>query len=352
MAPAGRLFSATFAVAMVWITSAAAQSPITADQVLRTKPFAGHLESILNGEIVSVGLPLMESGDELDVAMALLVPAALEKTVVRLQQLSEAPDGLGVRILADRNIPIDAPPSRLDALFGKVAFDASEANEVHMLMDIGPGGRYNFSADEIAMIRDRAQALRSSGANAADARRAMSRAMGEVLKRRYLAYKENGLTGLPPYQVGPSQQIEPAQELIRATESMGLLKKQARAYFDCLRFYPQRCSTGLTHRFFWTKQEQDHRPLFVLKHWISDIQSDYALITERRYYLSHSLNSLQVTIGCLPYRQGTLVVLFNQTFTDKVDVAIGKSIVKTIGRMEVEKNSRPIFEGLRKAFPR
>jgi len=44
---------------------------------------------------------------------------------------------------------------------------------------------------------------------------------------------------------------------------------------------------------------EENRPLFVLKHWISDIQPAYALITERQYYLSHPLDSLQVVIGWL-----------------------------------------------------
>jgi len=95
---------------------------------------------------------------------------------------------------------------------------------------------------------------------------------------------------------------------------------------------------------------EENRPLFVLKHWISDIQPAYALITERQYYLSHPLDSLQVVIGCLPYRQGTLVGLLNQAFTEKVDVGIGRSIAKGFGRKVVEKKIRPIFENLRAAL--
>jgi hypothetical protein len=71
------------------------------------------------------------------------------------------------------------------------------------------------------------------------------------------------------------------------------------------------------HQFYWVKQMESNRPLFVLKHWILDVQSDYTLITERRFYLNHSLNSLQVVIGCLPHGDRTLVVLLNQVFTEK-----------------------------------
>jgi len=90
----------------------------------------------------------------------------------------------------------------------------------------------------------------------------------------------------------------------------------------------------------------------MLKHWVLDIRSDYALITERRFYLDHSLSSLQVVIGCLPHAGATLVVLLNQTFTEKVNMAIGKSIAKAIGYREVEKNIRPMFENLKSALAR
>lgn len=64
------------------------------------------------------------------------------------------------------------------------------------------------------------------------------------------------------------------------------------------------------------------------------------------------MSSLQVVTGCVPYRSGTLVVLLNQAFTEKVNVTLGKTIAKAIGRREVEKKIRPMFENLRKAFDR
>lgn len=90
--------------------------------------------------------------------------------------------------------------------------------------------------------------------------------------------------------------------------------------------------------------------MFALKHLVMDIQPDYALITERQYYMSHSLNSLQVVIGCLPYKSGTLAVLLNQVFTEAVNVTIGEGIVKKVGRVIVEKKILPIFENLRAVF--
>lgn len=38
---------------------------------------------------------------------------------------------------------------------------------------------------------------------------------------------------------------------------------------------------------------------------------------------------------------------FDQTFTEKVNMTVGRKIAKTIGYKQVEKNNRPMFKGLR-----
>ena len=174
----------------------------------------------------------------------------------------------------------------------------------------------------------------------------------DIMKNRYLSYRKSGLSGLAPYQIGASKQMSPSNELIEATEGLRLVKKRFPDYYRCLRFYPESNSAGLVHQFYWVKQTESDRPLFFLKHWIVDIEPDHALIAERRFYLSHTLDSLQVIIGCLPHGDGTLAVLLNQTFTEKVDVSIGRSIAKHIGHKQVEKNILPIFENLVAAIRR
>ena len=163
------------------------------------------------------------------------------------------------------------------------------------------------------------------------------------------------IAGLPVYpRISSVRQskVDPSAELIAATEAMRLLKERFPDYYSCLRFYPQKKPPEFIHQYYWVKQTESNRSLFVLKHWVLDIQADYALITERRFYLSHTLNSLQVVIGCLPHDDKTLVVLLNQAFTEKVNIKFGKTIAKSIGYMQVEKNIRPIFENLHSVLGR
>jgi hypothetical protein len=323
------------------------QQPLTAKELVETTGLRAHVEELEKGEIVILNRPETERSNELNVIMTVLIPAPMKKTVDTLQRQSKAEIGPGILGIGEIKGMASA---ELDEAFARVGFAPEEKGEVERMMKIQPDDDSNFSIDEIALIKKRVDTLKGEDKGGKAAADAMSGAMRDVLKGRYLAYRKKGLDGLAPYQVGPSKQVRPSAELIAATEVMRIVRERFPGYYQCLRYYPDKSSADFVHEFYWAKQTESGRPLFLLKHWILDIQTDYALIAERRFYLSHSLNSLQVVIGCLPHGDSTLVVLLNQTFTEKVNMSIGKTIAKTIGYREVEKNIRPIFENLRNAL--
>ena len=332
-------------VANIWSQSA----PITAKELVENSALKSHADELKRGEIILITQPENVIRSQLNVVMAVLAPASLEKTVDTLQRQATAEDGPGILAIGEIKPSSASDPAKA---FSGVAFSPGEKNEAEKMMAVAPGDDFNFSRDEIAMIQKRAKTAKNGDKNGPAAISAMSLAMRDVLKGRYLAYQENGLEGLAPYQAGPSKQISPSQELISATESLHLLKERFPDYYSCLRFYPEKQPAKLVHHIFWAKQMESGRPLFMLKHWVLDVSADQALITERRFYLDHSLSSLQVIIGCLPHHGSTLVVLLNQAFTEKVDMTIGKSIARAIGYREVEKNIRPMFENLQAALRR
>ncbi len=332
-------------ISLLPVSALSAPAPLTAEQLLDQAPLNQHLEELKEGRIVAIGLPGVDSDTELKVLMSILVPASLKDTVTVLQEQSNV-NG----VLAVEEIGTAPSDSQLSVVFGKVTYSGEEMEEVKRLLKVSAGSQFNFSSEEISLIKSRADALGKDAAVDDKAVKAMSSAMADVLKRRYLAYREKGLDGLTPYQTGDSDQPNPSRELELATESMGMMEDLMPSYYNCLRFYPKKCTSIFHQQFFWAKQEEGGRPMFSLKHWLLDVQSEYAVITERQFYLNHSLNSLQVVIGCLKHPDGTLVVLLNQVFTEKVNVGIGKVIAVTIGRNQVEKRVRPMFEHLRAAF--
>jgi hypothetical protein len=322
---------------IIYVSESFAQSPITANELIDRTPLKQYLKSLENGEIVIIGRPDSEIDTELDVIMSVLVPAPLTKTVDVLQRQSTGKDTPG--ILYIQEITGKDSASELTGIFNKVTFSSSESSEVEQLMSIGPGDNYNLSRKEIALFKQASKRVKPGTTGNSE----MSKVMGEVLKNRYLSYRRKGLKGMATYQISASKQASPAKELIAVTESAFILKEKFPTYYHCLRFYPDQNVSNFVHQFFLVKQQEEGRPMFALKHQVLDIQPDYALITERHYYMTHSLNSLQVVIGCLPYKNGTLVALLNQVFTEKVNITIGKRIAKKVGRTIVEKKIRPMF---------
>lgn len=321
------------------------QEPMTAEQVLRLTSLDQHLEKLKKGKIVTIGLSEVESDTELRVLMSVLVPASLQKTVEVLQQQSKI-NG----VLCVQEIEGGSSDAELRSVFGKVAYTVEEMDEVKRLLDDAVGESFNLSSEEIALVKKRSETLGKDAVTNGAAAKAMSSAMADVLQGRYLAYRQKGLNGLQPYQTGASEQADPSRELALATESMVTMEETMPSYYQCLRFFPDACAADLHQQFFWAKQVEGGRPMFSLKHWLVDVQSDYAVITERQFYLNHSLNSLQVVIGCIRHPEGTLVVLFNQVFTEKVNINIGKGIAVSIGRKQIEKKVRPMFEHLLAVF--
>ncbi len=321
-----------------------AQPPLTARELMEFPLLKEHRQALEEGKIVPVSRREDVADSELNVAMAIMILASLDHTLAELQRQftgKHTPD-----IMEFQEI-LDVPASLQQATaFESVSFDPSEAAEAHALLKAKPGKDYNLSTEEIALFRQAAKEMSAD----ANEREVATATMKAVLYQRYLSYRRHGLQGIPGYQIGRNKQVDPASELIAATESMPLLKGRYPDYYHSLRFYPDEGASPTVNRFFWVKQMENSRPIFVLKHWFLDIQPEYGLITERRYYLSHSLNSMQVVIGCLPYEEHTLVVLLNRVFTEQIKVTIGKRIAKRVGRSIVEKKMRSLFENLRAAF--
>jgi len=340
-----KLFMAILCFSQIMYASISfAQAPITANELIARTPLKKQLKLLESGEIFIISRPGEEINTELDVLMGVLIPAQLNKTVDVLQRQSNSKDTPGVIFIQE--ITSKDSSSEPADIFNMVTFGPSESDEVKQLISIGPGDNYNLSRKEIALFKQAVKKVKTGTTGSSE----MSKVMGEVLKNRYLSYRRKGLKGVATYQISASEQASPAKELIATTESLVILKEKFPTYYRCLRFYPDQNVSNFVHQFFLVKQQEEGRPMFALKHLVLDIQPDYALITERQYYMSHSLNSLQVLIGCLPYKNGTLVVLLNQVFTEKVNITIGKRVAKKVGRIIVEKKIRPIFENLRTAF--
>ncbi|WP_419659138.1 uncharacterized protein Dvar_80210 [Desulfosarcina variabilis str. Montpellier] len=183
-------------VFLLWANIFAQSAPITAREFVETSTLSAHVEELKNGKIVMMTRPEHERANQLNVLMAILVPASLEKTVDILQRQATAKDGFGILAIGEIK---NASASDLCKAFDGVAYTAEEINEVEKMMAIGPGKHFNYSRDEIALIKKHADRVKDNKKTGAGAIKAMSLALRDVLKGRYLAYQEHGLEGLAPY---------------------------------------------------------------------------------------------------------------------------------------------------------
>lgn len=333
-------------VGLAGLTKGSLAAPVTAEEILANFP-GSVKETVDRGDIVSIARSEQEVDPSgLVISLAIKVPAPLAETTAKLRTLSTSKDPNEKIVLRE----IRAAPNgkELAAAFADLAFSDAEQKELNLLLGAGPGDEFNLSTEEIGWF-NQAAALFKPGATPTPAlAEAMAATYRRVLASRYAAYRTGGLDGIAPYARKKGAATSPGKELISTTETMGLLRTKHPELYQAVRNYPAK-GDYVQHRYFWVKSTVEGRPLFALKHEMARVEPDFVYIVDRHYYMSQTLNALQVAIVCLPYQGGTLVGLVNQSFVDKVG---GSSIGRRIGRRIVESETKPLFERLKAAFPK
>lgn len=320
------------------LIASAAHAGLTAEKVLASLDPEVR-KQLQEGEIVVLARPKQETSDTgLAVSLGVIVPADLNKSLATFRSIN-LQDVAALR-RTTREIRGSVSGDGASPAFAAIAFSVDEKGEVDKLLRAEPGDDFNFSKEELAWIK---QAAAVGG----DPAKAAAGVMRRVLEGRYLAYRKSGLTGLPHYARRGGASFSPGAELAATTEAMSLLRNELPDFYQAYRSYPKGNAAGLQHRFFWDKKTVDGRPMFSLHHEMVQINPEGAAIADREFYISNNLNTLQVAIALLPYGSQTLVVLANQTSTDKV-AGSGRFVAVRIGRSTVESSIKPLFEKLQK----
>lgn len=90
----------------------------------------------------------------------------------------------------------------------------------------------------------------------------------------------------------------------------------------------------------WAVNEAEGRILVSLTHRVFGEQEGAVVAIEQRFFIDHTLNSMQAAAVFIPIQEGTAVLYANRTATDLV-TGFGSSIAKKIGtvlmRREVDR---------------
>ena len=124
--------------------------------------------------------------------------------------------------------------------------------------------------------------------------------------------------------------MDAGKELRLTNEQLVPVKQFFPAYYDTLVNYPASADC-CEHSFMWMKLKVAGRPLFSLVHRVTLVDEDFASITERFLYATHTLNSLQVTVVWLPFEDGTYMGFATSASADMLSGFKG-SLLRAVGR--------------------
>jgi len=215
-----------------------------------------------------------------------------------------------------------------DADFTGVEFIDDDYDEVERLLVARAGKEFNFSDEEYALIEQQLSGLRR--ADRARQIAAASNVMRKILLGRYHAYRSAGLNGLADYKRSSRKQTSVGQELRFTSETFKPFENDFPGYYHVMVDFPD-ADECCKHEFRWLKVKIRDRPTFVLAHTFYQLTDEFLLITERFFYVSNSVNSLQITLAWLPYDDDTYMGISMSASADILSSMLGR-MLRPLGR--------------------
>jgi hypothetical protein len=334
---------AIICLAVACVEVAGASSEFVDDAIVELGFESAQRVDLEAGAIISVGLPFAErQSNELMVGAAMmLVRRPLEVVTEALigdEMFLFNTDILDFRALGSGS----ASRAEIEAGFRDIGYTEVENAEVSKLLNVERGNQFNLSEDEIAQFRS----IQGAGDRA---REQVSGVLTNVLRQRFQAYLEGGLSAVEPYARKKNRNASPRQELETAFSSLKLVKRHFPAFFTSLSRLPAQLPADTDSQFYWLKRVSEERPAYVLSHRMVERKNEHTVAMELQFYVQHSYNSMLTLVAGVPVEEGTLVLSAIRVFTDQV-TGFGSSIKKDVGRKRVVKAMTDYFREMREAL--
>jgi hypothetical protein len=280
------------------------------------------VKKLEDGEVVTFsGEPYEQSKRELASDATVLINKTVDEVLVEINEQAS---------LIPKSVTQGYQDIESEADFADIAFNIEsqrEMKEVALLYSLKKGEDYNLTLAEYATLTASLDATRSG--TQAEQAAAASAAVRNLLIGRYNAYRKNGLAGIEPYQRG-KKTVNVGNELRVTTETLDVVEDYLPEYYAGLLDYPQGADC-CQQRFRWLKVKLLKRPAFALTHSIVQKTDDLLIITERHFYVTHGLNTVQITVAWLPYSEGTYMGLAMSAQANALDTFMGR-IFRGMGR--------------------
>ena len=229
--------------------------------------------------------------------------------IVRLEgeDLTDADLFVGFAVRIDRPVPTvasvleEAAVARLapetlvelgaDQPFPSIELGAGDADEVERLLAFSTGRDVNIDAPTQQALR----ALALSGSRDAAGRQAVADVYGDMLRRRYEAYRASGLSGIAPYTRGSGREMSPASHLrVTSAATLNALEALLPRFVDAVRRIP---GSDAEQAFFLVRQPYNGRPLHVLLHLLAERGPRHLVVLHREYFVGHSYDANQLWLA-------------------------------------------------------
>jgi hypothetical protein len=297
---------ALFAWANMTALCQAQELPTVSDLLLETPFSENHITQVLAGEIAASKIVPVSKSELAQGVACLVTNDALEKLDTMEGATWLAPEKL---ILSSGEI---ADPSLLSD-FEAIELHPQHEDEAQYFINAKAGKNLNLSTAEINQLSELKAATSKAPQPAT-----VDKLIQGMLLTRHQQYREKGLSAIAPYARSKKREVKPGQQLLTSLdESLGL-KKLYPDVFNLLEQYPRTIDSAFTEDYFWYMVNLDDRPAIGLSHRLHISMNDAKFIIERGYYISHSLDSVQIIVALVPVQEGLLLVYTNRTWTGKI----------------------------------
>jgi hypothetical protein len=276
------------------------------------------IRSLQSGEVVTrLASEYEKSKRELAIDATIVIDKPLD---ILLEQAEDS-----ITLVPDK-IVLSSAEITSEADFAAAGFTAGEADEAVRVLKAKRNDALNLGERDLAII----QKVKGQRNGRSDLDLA-SEAIRQVLTGRYRDYMTSGLEGVEPY-VRKRDSVSAGQELKLSNEQLLAVDKYYPDYFDTLVNFPGSAEC-CDHRFMWMKAKVRGRPTFILIHRILLASDEAVILTERHFYVSHTLNSLQLTLAWLPYGEhgdDTYLGIATSANSDYLTGFVGK-LIRSLG---------------------
>lgn len=315
--------------------------PIQADAVISMDAFRKSLpdldwDALENGQIVRLDLPALEiEPSAIAVVLGAKLSAPAQQVLVAMQD--SQPGTISIEIDTSSEAAIRQSLER---------FAVSPADTINLSWFQNPvaDGSYNVNRQELKILQQAAVALRDEPGNLS----VLNAVLREFFFERLQSYRQAGLEGILPYDIG-GKQISAGDYLANSLQPISLIQQQEPEFYQAFLNYPRQGNDKFEHRFFLVIEKEGAQQIVSLKHWMLIIRERSALIAERKFYISHSLDAMHTLIYLEQQEDHSVMLLGNITFTEKV-TGIGSFIAHKVGRAKISGSVTPMLSGLQKTL--